>query len=148
MTMSADDVYHSLVKHAQSVLTDAPVRVEDVREPTKAPTAWYVLHLLSLVPMSSRNADLNARGTFRVRGRWKTGPLGGTTPIDQGWRMGRAMAAGFRGANVAVRDYASGSGSNVVGVVEFDEVEMTALEPESDIATMLMQAAFIASADQ
>lgn len=152
MAVSHRDVLRSVMREFALSVAPTPVLYDGAVESTSgndAATAglpaWFDGDIISLEPLNDqRSDDYLMRGTLRIRGFWRQQPgAPAGVGIDDKFRLSSLAETALRSKNIAVMDWASGTGSTQVAVAEFSDTPFSTLDPVEGIGIILINAEFL-----
>lgn len=131
MAASREDIYRS----ALAALTESPsmagatILIQQIAQSTRTLNEWFEFSISGTNAQPGRTTHTVEAGAIRVACAWREGPTSDSENIGRLWALTDKVFAALRWRDIVVKDYASGSGANVVGVLACRE---TAIEDPGD----------------
>lgn len=151
MSLKRENLMRSVLKHIteHSEMAEQTIILDQFEEPTSHLATWFEVHLISLIPDSTRRADDMIRGTLRVlcRSRKQPSEPGGNTPLTMPYEQADRVVEALRGVDVEVRDWVENGGTSAIGYATFDEVQIDDVgEAEDGVRTLICTTTFMVAA--
>ena len=151
--LNREDVYRSMLDDFVSQTGISTTLIQLGYQPleTLGLAGWYEWQFEGYTGEQTRTSDsLLGRGSVRVMVRTRA-QVNATGRYDHGlpWQNTQTVIASTEGRDVQIKDHASGGGTSIVGMAQYQETQIDEVgEPADGVHTIICTTDFVLSAPQ